>query len=86
MIIHLCFVNIKERLGHRIRALRTHKGISQQELSYRSGIDRTYIAQVESGKRNIAIVNIQKIAQALEISLKELFNDEEFNNDRAGQY
>jgi len=43
-------------------------------------LDRTYIASVECGKRNISIVNIEKISNALGVSLKELFEDESFLN------
>lgn len=47
-------------------------GISQEELAFRSGIHRTYISSVERGERNIAIVNMKKIADALELHLKEI--------------
>ncbi len=80
-IFHLCIVKITEKIGLRIKELRTEKGFSQQELSYRSDIDRTYITQVENGKRNISINNIEKIAKALNVSLKELFNDEKFDDN-----
>jgi len=74
-------VEIKIQIGLRIKELRKKEGISQQELSFRSDLDRTYITQVENGKRNISIVNIGKIANALNISIKELFNDEQFDNN-----
>ena len=73
-------MEIKEQIGLRIKELRKKEGISQQELSFRSDLDRTYITQVENGKRNISIVNIGKIANALNISIKELFDNERFNN------
>lgn len=74
-------MKIKEKIGLRIRELRNMQGISQQELSFRCELDRTYITQVENGKRNISIVNIEKIAKALKISLKELFNNEQFDDN-----
>ncbi len=74
-------MEIKIQIGLRIKELRKKEGISQQELSFRSDLDRTYITQVENGKRNISIVNIGKIANALNISIKELFNDEQFDNN-----
>lgn len=73
-------MNITEKIGQRIKELRIERGYSQQELSYRSNIDRTYITQVENGKRNISIINIEKIANALEISMKELFNNNKFDD------
>lgn len=66
---------IKEKLGQRIRKLRNEKGISQEKFALLIDMDRTYFASVESGKRNISIVNIEKIANGLNISLEELFMD-----------
>ena len=66
----------KETLGKRIKFLRNKIGVSQEELADRAGIDRTYITSVECGKRNIAIVNIEKIAKALGVTLAKLFDFE----------
>lgn len=68
---------ITEELGKRIRELRQQTGLSQEKFALKIGMDRTYYASVEAGKRNIAIVNIKKIADGLDISLSELFA---FNN------
>ena len=67
-------MDIKIILGQRVRDLRKLKGISQEELAFIAGLDRTYIASVEKGKRNISIVNITKLAEALNVTLKEFFN------------
>lgn len=64
---------VKERLGQRIKELRNIKGISQEKFALSIDMDRTYYASVESGKRNISINNIEKIANGLEITLEELF-------------
>ena len=64
---------IKKRLGNRIRELRQNTGLSQEKFALKIGMDRTYFASVEAGKRNIAIVNLEKIANGLEVSLSELF-------------
>ena len=69
-------MDIKEALGKRIKLLRNQMGISQEELADRAEIDRTYITSVECGKRNISIVNIDKIAQALGVTLSKLFDFE----------
>lgn len=69
-------MNIKESLGKRIKFLRNEIGISQEELADRAEIDRTYITSVECGKRNISIVNIEKIAKALRVTLSKLFDFE----------
>ncbi len=67
-------MDIKIALGMRIKYLRNEIGISQEELADRAGIDRTYITSVECGKRNISIVNIEKIANALGVSFSKLFD------------
>lgn len=61
-------------LGSRIRELRLKTGLSQEKFSLKIGMDRTYFASVEAGKRNISIVNIKKIADGLGVTLSELFN------------
>ncbi len=64
---------IKEQLGQRIKYLRNEKGISQEKFALSIDMDRSYYASVESGKRNISITNIHKIANGLGITLEELF-------------
>ena len=71
-------MEVQSKIGNRIKELRQIKGISQKNLAYDSDLDRSYIASVESGKRNIAIKNIEKIAVALDISLKSFFESELF--------
>ncbi len=71
-------MEIKSKIGSRIKELREHKEMSQKDLSYSADLDRSYIASVENGKRNISIVNIEKVATALEVSLKEFFNNIRF--------
>lgn len=66
-------MKVQKRLGLKIRDLRKSKGLSQEELSEKSTIDRTYISDVERGLRNISVVNLDKIARALEVELFELF-------------
>ena len=69
-------MDIKEQLGKRIKYLRNQLGVSQEELADKAGIDRTYITSVECGKRNVSIVNIEKIANALGVTLSKLFDFE----------
>lgn len=64
---------IQKKLGERIRDLRKLTGLSQEKFALQINMDRTYFASVEAGKRNIAIQNIQKIAEGLGVSLSELF-------------
>ena len=62
-----------EQLGSRIRELRTEIGLSQEKLSFKSNLDRTYIGSVERGERNIATLNLIKISKALNLTVSELF-------------
>lgn len=64
---------ITKKFGERIKELRNTQGISQEKFALSIDMDRTYYASVESGKRNISIINIEKIANGLGISLEELF-------------
>lgn len=64
---------IRKKLGNRIKELRIEKtGLSQEKFALRINMDRTYFASVESGKRNISIINLNKISKGLNISLSEL--------------
>lgn len=67
-------MDIKILVGKRVKELRNKIGISQEELAARAELDRTYITSVECGKRNISIVNIERLANALKVSLHEFFN------------
>lgn len=62
-------------LGNRIKELRNKTGLSQEKFALKIGMDRTYFASVENGRRNISIVNIKKIADGLNVSLSELFKN-----------
>ena len=66
---------IAEALGIRLRELRKNEGISQEKFALRIGMDRTYYAFVEAGKRNISLINIKKIADGFGISLSDMFRD-----------
>jgi transcriptional regulator with XRE-family HTH domain len=74
-------MNIKINFGHRVKELRLLKGYSQQAFSYECELDRTYIASIENGKRNVSIENIEKITVALNISFTDFFNTELFNGN-----
>lgn len=67
--------DIQVRLGQRIRELRTSLDLSQEKFALLIEMDRTYLASVEAGKRNVSIQNIAKIASGLNISLADLFKN-----------
>ena len=64
---------ISVKFGQRIKDLRLKKGLSQEKFALSIEMDRTYYASVESGKRNISLNNIEKIARGLDVTLEELF-------------
>ncbi|MDY6400060.1 MAG: helix-turn-helix transcriptional regulator [Synergistales bacterium] len=64
---------ITKKFGERVRELRIHNNMSQEKFALHISMDRTYLASVESGKRNISLENINKIANGLSITLEELF-------------
>ena len=66
---------IKQKVGARIRELRNDRGLSQEKLALAAGLDRTYIASVENGKRNISIVNLEKIIIALNSTFSFFFEN-----------
>lgn len=60
--------------GQRVRELRKYRGLSQEDFAYECELDRTYVSQVEQGKRNISLRNIKAMADALHVSIAELFS------------
>ena len=73
--------DIRLKIGQRIKELREEAEMSQKDLAYAADLDRSYIASIESGQRNVSIVNIEKIAKALNVTLKEFFKDSRFDNN-----
>lgn len=67
-------LDIKILVGQKIREFRKIRNMTQEQLAYTSQLDRTYINSVENGRRNISIVNLEKIAKGLHIQIKDFFN------------
>jgi len=61
--------------GVKVRELRKLKNLSQEELSYKADLHRTYIGMIERAEKNITLMNIEKIANALDIQISDLFNN-----------
>ncbi|SFM12349.1 DNA-binding transcriptional regulator, XRE-family HTH domain [Paenibacillus sp. 1_12] len=76
-------MDIRTEFGKRVRELRARSGISQEFLADRAGLDRTYISGVERGERNVSIINIEKIAAALNVSIEYMFSSERFSTNPA---
>ena len=71
--------DIKRRIGLRIRELRTERGISQEDFANLIGMSRSYFGEVETGKRNVAVVNLEKIAKGLGVTLDKFFDSSYFS-------
>lgn len=65
--------NINVRFGKAIAALRTKKGLSQEELAYRCGLHRTYIGAVERGEKSPTLNTVEKILKGLNININEIW-------------
>jgi len=65
---------IKE-IGLRIRKYRLKKGLTQEELAFEANLHRAYVGQIERGEKNIGVLNLQKIAKALEIKMSKLLEN-----------
>ena len=65
--------DIRERFGHAVKTRREALHLTQEELAHQAGIHRTYLSDVERGSRNLSLVNIERLAEALGLPISELF-------------
>lgn len=72
---------IQKQVGLRIKEIRLSKHLSQEECSFNIGLDRTYWSSVECGKRNISIINLNKICISFGITLKDFFDSDIFRGE-----
>jgi transcriptional regulator with XRE-family HTH domain len=71
-------MDIKLKVGQRIKELRKNLNLSQESLANKAEVDRTYMTDVENGRRNISVEILEKIIAALEVSFAEFFDSKEF--------
>lgn len=75
-VLHaLSRAEILKRFGESLREHRQRAGLSQEKLAAKAGIDRTYVGGAERGERNVALVNIVRLADALDIAPAELLRN-----------
>lgn len=72
-------MKLQEKIGIRITELRKTKKLSQQKFSYEADIERSFLTHIEKGRKNISVGTLQKITDALGISLKDFFDTKEFS-------
>ncbi len=65
--------DVRERFGYAVKVRREELGLTQEDLADRAGIHRTHLSDVERGTRNLSLVNIERLAGALSVSMSELF-------------
>lgn len=68
-------MDIKRRFGIRIKELRKQHGLSQEKLANMAEIDRTYLPTIEKGERNVSIEVVERLANALNVKVKDLFDE-----------
>ena len=74
LVFYMSKKKVLQLFGEKVRELRKERGLSQEELSYKSDLHRTYIGMIERAEKNITLANIEKIAKALNVNLKDLFD------------
>lgn len=68
-------MKLRERVGLNVRNLRSYRGLSQEQLALAANIDRSYISEIELAKNSASIDVLERIADALKVDPKELFNE-----------
>ena len=71
-------MDIRKKIGQRIKQYRTDLKLTQQALAFKAEIDNTYINEVENGKRNVSVINLEKIIVALETDFQAFFSSSDF--------
>ena len=76
-------MDMKAKIGFRIKELRNEKNLTQEEIAWKAEVDRTFMNHVENGKRNASVDTLTKIiCNGLETSFKEFFNTDLFNGKK----
>ena len=70
--------DIRIQTGLRIKELREQHGMSQERFAWSIGIARSYLAEIETGKRNVSLINLEKIVNGFNISLEDFFHSDLF--------
>lgn len=70
--------DVRMQVGLRIKELRAEAGLSQDALAYAIDMSRSYLAEVETGKRNVSVQNLERIAEGLGVSLDRFFDSDFF--------
>lgn len=75
LFVELCMKDSKlEDFGQRVRSIRKEKGLSQEQMAEKAGLDRSYMGHIERGEKNITLLKIYQIKEALQVSFAELLD------------
>jgi len=74
-------MDIRHKIGQRMKEIRTNLKLTQQALAFKAEIDNTYINEVENGKRNVSVVNLEKIILALDTDIRNFFDAPVFSSE-----
>lgn len=66
--------DVRERFGFAVKVRREELEMTQEDLAEKAGIHRTYLSDIERGQRNVSLVNIERLAAALSLTMSELFH------------
>jgi len=76
-------MGIQEKIGLRIREIRTEQNLTQEAVAFKAEVDRTFMNHVENGRRNVSVITLEKIiCNGLESSIAEFFNHDLFKGDK----
>ncbi|UXD71388.1 helix-turn-helix transcriptional regulator [Sphingobacterium faecium] len=73
-------MDIRIKIGLRIKELRKNLSLTQEALAFKADLDKTYVNEVENGKRNISVVNLEKVILALDTDIKDFFQATQFSS------
>jgi transcriptional regulator with XRE-family HTH domain len=73
-------MDIRKKIGLRIKEYRTNLKLTQEALAFKAEIDKTYVNEVENGKRNISVINLEKLIIALDTDIPRFFNSTIFSD------
>jgi transcriptional regulator with XRE-family HTH domain len=65
--------DIRERFGFAVKVRREELGLTQEDLAEKAQLHRTYISDIERGSRNVSLINIEHLAEALSLAMSDLF-------------
>jgi transcriptional regulator with XRE-family HTH domain len=73
-------MDIRKKIGLRIKEYRLNLKLTQEVLAFKAEIDKTYVNEVENGKRNVSVINLEKLILALETNITDFFNSPIFSD------